>query len=76
MVEVDISFPTEIHELVNQCVPCPETIIPKAERFSEYQQALQVLPHANTNTGNLVAQCFTTVKHTVYIIQLKTFHSS
>ena len=28
MVEVDISFPPAIHDLLTQCVPCPENIIP------------------------------------------------
>ena len=29
MVEVDISFPPAIHDLLTQVVPCPENIIPK-----------------------------------------------
>ena len=28
IVEVDISFPEEVHELLKQCVPCPENLIP------------------------------------------------
>ena len=32
MVEVELSFPREIHDfLKQQCVPCPENIIPNAE---------------------------------------------
>ena len=38
MVEVDLSFPNETHELLKQCVPCPENIIPNTEWFSEYQK--------------------------------------
>ena len=38
MVEVDLSFPKELHELLQQFVPCPESTIPKTERFSDYHQ--------------------------------------
>ena len=37
MVEVDSSCPKEIHELLKQVVPCPSTIIPTPEWFSDYQ---------------------------------------
>ena len=41
MLEVDILFPPELHELLKQFVPCPENIIPTQEWFSEYQKELQ-----------------------------------
>ena len=34
-VEVDLSFPKEIHERLKQLPPCPETLTPKGEWFSE-----------------------------------------
>ena len=33
-VEVDLSFPPEIHERLKQLPPCPETLAPKEEWFS------------------------------------------
>ena len=49
LVEVDLSFSKEIHELWKQFVSCPENIIPNTEWFSDYQKEVQALTHANTN---------------------------
>ena len=40
-VEVDLSFPKEIHERLKQLPPCPETRVPDTKRFSEYQKDLK-----------------------------------
>ena len=48
MLEVDISFPPAIHELLKQVVPCPENIIPTQEWFSEYHKELQNKEHMIT----------------------------
>jgi hypothetical protein len=37
-VEVDLEFPPEIHELLKQFPPCPETIKPDPAWFSDYQR--------------------------------------
>ena len=37
-VEVDITFPENIHELVKQYTQLPENLEPKTEWFSEYQK--------------------------------------
>ena len=50
MVEVDLSFPKDIHELLKQFVPCPENIIPNTEWFSDYQKEVQASTNANTKT--------------------------
>jgi hypothetical protein len=39
MVEVDLSFPNPIHERLEQLPPCPETLTPKEQWFSDYQRA-------------------------------------
>ncbi len=49
MVEVCLTFPQYIHELLKLFVPCPEHIIPNTEWFSEYLKYLQVLTHDTTN---------------------------
>ena len=40
IVEVDFEFPRHLQEKFKQFVPCPETIAPKAEWFSELQLEL------------------------------------
>ena len=40
IVEVDLSFPAEIHDRVKQFPPCPENIAPPEEWMSEYQKGL------------------------------------
>ena len=71
MVEVDLSFPKEIHELLKQFVPCPENIIPKTEWFSEYQKELQSLTHANTTTNKLVAHLYDRATYNLHYRNLK-----
>jgi hypothetical protein len=41
-VEVDLSFPQEIHERLKQLPPCPETRVPEEAWFSEYQKELNI----------------------------------
>ena len=36
IVEVDLSFPTGIHERVKHFPPCPENVAPPEEWMSEY----------------------------------------
>ena len=66
MVEVDLSFPKQIHGLLKQFVPCPEHITPNKEWFSDYQREVQVqsLTHANTHTTKLVAHLYGHTKYT------------
>ena len=66
MLEVDISFPPEIHDLLKQFVPCPENIVPKEEWFSEYQEELQILTKANTKTNKLVAHLYDRTNYTLH----------
>ena len=37
-VEADLEFPTELHAKFKQFPPCPETLIPEVEWFSDYQK--------------------------------------
>jgi hypothetical protein len=71
MVEVDLSFPKETHELLKQFVPRPETIKPKTEWFSDYQQEVQSLTKANTNTTKLVAHLYDRKHYTFHYHNLK-----
>jgi hypothetical protein len=71
MVEVDLAVPKEMHELLKQFVPCPENIIPQKEWFIDYQNELQKLTNANTNTTNLVAHLYTRNNYTLHYKILK-----
>ena len=37
-VEVDLEYPTEHHDKFKEFIPCPESLTPKMEWFSEYQK--------------------------------------
>ena len=50
--EVDLGFPPEIHELLKQFPPCPETLKPGPAWFSDYQREVMENTQANTNTEN------------------------
>jgi hypothetical protein len=71
MVEVDIAFPKEMHELLKQFVPCPENITPRKEWYSDYQDELQKLTKANTNTTKLVAHLYERKNYTLHYRNLK-----
>ena len=71
MVEVDLSFPKAIHELLKQFVPCPENIIPKTEWFNEYQNEVQALTNANTKNHKLVAHFYDRKNYTLHYCNLE-----
>ena len=54
MVEIDLSFKQEIHEKLKQMPPCPESLIPKEEWFSEYQKLVKTETKSNTKCQKLV----------------------
>ena len=40
IVEADLEFPQELHEKLRQFPPCPETMTPQLDWFSEYQRSV------------------------------------
>ncbi len=54
MVEIDLRFKNEIHERLKQMPPCPESLIPKEEWFSDYQKLLREETKSNTKCEKLV----------------------
>ena len=38
IVECDLYYPPEIHDKVKEFVPCPETLTPDSQMFSDYQR--------------------------------------
>jgi hypothetical protein len=73
--EVDIEFPPEIHGLLKQFPPCPETLKPDPDWFSDYQREVMEKTAANTNTEKLIPHLF---KHENYVLHyrvLKFIHT-
>ena len=52
--EVDLEFPPDIHEKLKQFPPCPETLKPDVEWFSDYQQEVMEKTQANTTSEKLI----------------------
>ena len=42
IVEVDISYPIELHDKFKEFPPCPESITPKQEWFSDFQKEIGI----------------------------------
>ena len=75
LAEVDIEFPPEIHGILKQFPPCPETLKPNPDWFSDYQREVMEKTAANTNTEKLIPHLF---KHENYVLHyrvLKFIHS-
>ena len=53
-VEVDLSFPQEIHERLKQLPPCPETRAPDEAWFSEFQKELKIKTKNKSNCEKLI----------------------
>jgi hypothetical protein len=54
MVEVDLSFPKEIHERIKQLPPCPEPKTPDEAWYSQYQKDLKLITISNSKCEKLV----------------------
>ena len=68
-VEVDLSFPKEIHERLKQLPPCPETLTPKEEWFSEYQRELKEKTKNKSKCSKLIPHFY---EHKNYCIHYRT----
>jgi len=73
MVEIDISFDSSIHEKLKQMPPCPESIIPQEEWFSEYQKQVAKTTNSNTKTQKLVPHLNEHLKYCIHYRNLKFY---
>ena len=71
MVEVDLSFDSSIHEKLKQMPPCPESIIPREEWFSDYQKQVAKTTHSNTKCPKLVPHLNEHLKYCMHYTNLK-----
>ena len=69
MVEVDLSFPKEIHERLKQLPPCPETRVPDEAWFSEYQKELEAKTNNKSKCEKLIPHFH---EHPNYCIHCRT----
>ena len=71
IVEVDLSFPKEIHERSKQLPPCPDTIIPKEEWFSEFQKELKINTKSKSKCPKLIPQFHEHLNYCIHYTLLK-----
>ena len=72
MVELDISFDSSIHEkFKTHMPPCPESIIPREEWFSEYQKQVAKTTKSNIKTQKLVPHLNEHLKYCIHYRNLK-----
>jgi hypothetical protein len=57
-IEVDLTFPEKIHELLKQYIPLPENIEPKTEWFSDYQKEVMEKTKSKSKCQKLVNHFF------------------
>ena len=63
-VEVDLEFPPELHDKFEQFPPCPETLKPEVEWFSDYQKEVMEKTQASPTSEKLITHL---MKHENYV---------
>ncbi len=71
MVEIDIKFNKEIHERLKQMPPCPESLAPKEEWFSDYQRLVMKETKSNTKCKKLVPHLKEHLNYCIHYRNLK-----
>ena len=74
-VEVDLEFPPEIHELLKQMPPCPETLTPQIDWFSDYQREVMEKTGANTTSEKLIPHLMKQENYVLHYRNLKLIHN-
>ena len=79
IVEVDFEFPRHLHDKFKQFVPCPETIAPKAEWFSELQLELAekngiIRNEVYQGGAKLIPHLFKHERYVIHYRNLKYIH--
>lgn len=68
MVEVDLEYPRELHDKFKQYPPCPESLIPNTDWFSDYQKEVMEKTNCKSNCAKLVPHL---MKHENYVIHYR-----
>ena len=63
ILEVDLEYPEELHDLFKEYPPCPETLTPVYEWFSEFQKGLYKTVQGEKDQSNKYNGCNKLVPH-------------
>ena len=66
--EVDLEFPPELHEKLKHFPPCPESVIPKEEWFSDYQRQVMEITNSKPTSEKLTPHL---MKHENYVLHYR-----
>jgi hypothetical protein len=66
--EVDLEFPPELHEKLKHFPPCPESVIPKEEWFSDYQREVMEITNSKPTSEKLTPHL---MKHENYVLHYR-----
>jgi hypothetical protein len=66
--EVDLEFLKELHEKLKHFPPCPESVIPKEEWFSDYQRQVIKITNSKPTSEKLTPHL---VKHENYVLHYR-----
>lgn len=79
IVEVDLEFPEHLHEQFKEFPPCPESLTPNIEWFSDYQKEIgetngRVNGNKYNGSNKLVPHLFKHEKYVIHYRNLKFIH--
>ena len=63
--EVYLEFPPELHEKLKHFPPCPESVVPQQEWFSDYQRQVMEIANSKPTSEKLTPHL---VKHENYVL--------
>ena len=71
LVEADLEFPRELHDKFKHFPPCPESLKPNEEWFSDYQKEVREQTHSNVNSQKLTPHLMKHEKYCLHYRNLK-----
>ena len=71
LVEADLEFPIELHDVFKQFPPCPESLTPNEEWFSDYQKEVKMQTNSTTSTKKLIPHLMKHEKYCLHYRNLK-----
>ena len=76
ILEVDLSFPEELHDKFKEFPPCPENVAPRDEWLSDYQKHIADKNNIKTTSCNkLVPHLYPHEKYCIHYRDLKCVHN-
>ena len=72
--EVDLEFPPELHDKFKQFPPCPESLTPQVEWFSDYQKAVMDNTQSTPTSEKLIPHWMNPENYVLHCRNLKFGH--